>query len=73
MHYRFLGANAPLGPASSEALYVCLYVCMYVCNILTPLPLPLNPRPFHTPCQYICVDYLVINMFTSPVMSKYNF
>ena len=27
-HY-FLGANAPLGPASSEGLYVwCLYVCM---------------------------------------------
>ena len=23
-----LGANAPLGPASSEALYVCLSVCM---------------------------------------------
>ena len=25
-----LGANAPLGPASSEGLYVCLYVCLYV-------------------------------------------
>ena len=28
--YIFLGANAPLGPALSEAVYVCLYVCMYV-------------------------------------------
>ena len=27
----FLGANAPLGPASSEGLSVCLYVCLYVC------------------------------------------
>ena len=26
----FLGANAPLGPASSEGLYVCMYVCLYV-------------------------------------------
>ena len=26
----FLGANAPLGPASSEGLYVCLSVCLYV-------------------------------------------
>ena len=26
----FLGANAPLGPASSEGLSVCLYVCMSV-------------------------------------------
>ena len=25
-----LGANAPLGLASSEGLYVCLYVCMSV-------------------------------------------
>ena len=25
----FLGAKAPLGPASSEGLYVCLYVCLY--------------------------------------------
>ena len=24
----FLGANAPLGPASSEVLYVCLSVCL---------------------------------------------
>ena len=40
--YLFLGANAPLGPASSEALSVCLSVCMqcmYVCNILIPSPL----------------------------------
>ena len=28
----FLGANAPLGPASSKGLYACLYVCLYVCN-----------------------------------------
>ena len=35
---RFLGANAPLGPASSEGLYVCLYVCLSVCNTLAPLP-----------------------------------
>ena len=34
----FLGANAPLGPASSEGLYVCLSVCLYVCNTLAPLP-----------------------------------
>ena len=34
----FLGANAPLGPASSEGLSVCLYVCLYVCNTLAPLP-----------------------------------
>ena len=25
-----LGENAPLGPASSEGLYVCLYICMSV-------------------------------------------
>ena len=30
-----LGANAPLGPASSEGLYVCMYVCMYVCLYVT--------------------------------------
>ena len=47
----FLGANAPLGPALSEALYVC----MYVCNILTPLPfspLPLPSPPGDRPCLY---------------------
>ena len=32
----FLGANAPLGPASSVGLYVCLYIC----NILAPLLFP---------------------------------
>ena len=26
-----LGANAPLGPASSEGMYVCLYICISVC------------------------------------------
>ena len=36
-YVQFLGANAPLGPASSEALYVCMSVCLYVCNILTKL------------------------------------
>ena len=39
MYLHFLGANAPLGPASSEGLYVC----MSVCNTLAPLsfsPLP---------------------------------
>ena len=30
----FLGAKAPLKPASSEGLYVCMYVCIYVCNTL---------------------------------------
>ena len=49
---QFLGANAPIGPASSEGLYVCmsdvcmsvcLYVCMSVCNILTSPPLPSPP------------------------------
>ena len=40
----FLGANAPLGPASSEGLcvcmsvYVCMSVCLSVCNTLPPLP-----------------------------------
>ena len=27
---QFLGANAPLGPSSSDGLYVCLYVCLSV-------------------------------------------
>ena len=36
----FLGANAPLVPASSEGLYVCLSVCLYVFNTLAPLLSP---------------------------------
>ena len=46
--YTFLGAIAPLGPVSSEGLYVCLYVCMSICNTLAPLlfpPLPPTPYP----------------------------
>ena len=39
---KFLGANAPLGPTSSEGLYVCMSVfmsvCLYVCKTLAPLP-----------------------------------
>ena len=37
----FLGANAPLGPASSEGLCVCLYVCMSVCMSVCMPALPL--------------------------------
>ena len=41
--YHFLGANAPLRPASSEGLYVCLYVCLYVTLQLPSPPLPSPP------------------------------
>ena len=51
----FLGANAPLGPASSEGLYVCMSVCMsvcmYVCNTLAPLPSPTLPQRKETKRQ----------------------
>ena len=51
----FLGANAPLGPGSSEGLYVC----MYVCNTLAPYPLP----PAH-------LSYKIIQMNIQPEFSK---
>ena len=44
----FLGANAPLGPASSEGLYVCP-VCMCVCNNLAPLPFSPLTSPYPLP------------------------
>ena len=40
--FLFLGANAHLGPASSEGLSVCLYVCLCICNTLAPLPSPMT-------------------------------